>query len=93
MEPNSSDLMRLLADAGGITPEAGSPVIQVINPTTHITQKVSFKDLTSARGTDVKIEAGDVIFVPRSDLAKLGFFLQQIAPGVQAGTIAAIAAH
>jgi polysaccharide export outer membrane protein len=93
LRPGQPNLLALLADAGGITAEAGSPTIQIINPTTHRTQKISYKDLTGPRGTDVSLEVGDVVFVPRSGLAKLGFVLQQIAPGIQAGTIAAMITH
>ena len=87
---DQSTLVSLLADAGGITPQAGDPAIQIINPANGVIQTVRFKDLLSLRGRDVTIVPGDIVYVPQSGIARVGFFLQQIAPAAQLGTIATI---
>jgi hypothetical protein len=42
---------------------------------------------------DVSLHPGDVIFVPRSGLTKVGFVMQQLAPFLTMGSLATIAVH
>ena len=42
---------------------------------------------------EVSLYPGDVIFVPRSELSKVGFFMQQLSPFVTMGSLATVAAH
>ncbi|MBB5056552.1 polysaccharide export outer membrane protein [Granulicella aggregans] len=88
----NSTVTTLLSSAGGITEKAGNPLIQVITPSTGKIQTVKFKDLLQPpAGTDIALHDGDVIFVPRSGLAKTGFFFQQISPIIGIGTIFTLA--
>ena len=90
----NSTLISLLANAGGITEKAGNPVIQIVEPSTGKVQKVKFKDLLDVHGgSDITLHDGDIVFVPRSGLAKTGFFFQQISPMTSLGTIATFAAQ
>ena len=68
-------------------------MIQVFNPATGAMQKIAFKDLLTSRGTEVKLAVGDIVYVPRSGLASVGFFLQQIAPVASLAAIGTLAAH
>lgn len=88
----NSTLITLLSDAGGITEKAGNPLIQIVTPSTGKTQTIHFNDLLKPpAGSDIALHDGDIIFVPRSGLAKAGFFFQQISPIIGIGTIFSIA--
>jgi len=85
-------VVTLLSSAGNITEKAGNnPEIAIIQPSTGKIQKVRFKDLLDpTKGSDIALHDGDIIFVPRSGLAKTGFFMQQISPIVGLGTAFAL---
>ena len=88
---SSSTLAKLLAESGGITEAAGRyPNIQIIQPSTGKMQVVSFKQVLQPNGADVTLHPGDIIYVPRSGLARTGYALQQISPLVSLFTAAAI---
>ncbi len=88
---SSSTLVKLLAESGGITEAAGKyPNIQIIQPSTKKTQVVSFKQLLTPSSTDITLHPGDIVYVPRSGLARTGYALQQISPLVTLFTAAAI---
>ncbi len=87
-------LVSLLAEAGGVTEKAGNPLIEIVEPSTGKIQRIKFKELLTLQGgSDIALHDGDIIFVPRSGLAKTGFFFQQISPIVSLGTLATIANH
>jgi polysaccharide export outer membrane protein len=87
----NSTLVTLLANAGGITEKAGNPTIQIVTPSTGKIQSVKFKDLlVPPGGSDIALHDGDIIYVPRSGIAKAGYFFQQISPIVGIGTIFAV---
>ena len=91
---SNSTLFTLLSSVGGITEKAGNPLIQVITPSTGRIQTVKFNDLLHPpAGTDIALRDGDVIYVPRSGLAKTGFFLQQISPIATMGTVFSLGSH
>jgi polysaccharide export outer membrane protein len=80
-----------LNDAG-----AGSnPEIEIVHRTQGgKTQYIRFNDLLKPTGgMEVSLHPGDVIFVPRSGLSKVGFVMQQISPFVSMGSLATVAAH
>lgn len=88
----NSTLITLLSNAGGITEKAGNPMIQIVTPSTGKIQQIKFKDLLQPpAGSDIALHDGDIIYVPRSGLAKTGFFFQQISPIIGIGTIFSLA--
>lgn len=88
----NSTLVSVITAAGGITEKAGNPLIQIVTPSTGKIQSVKFKDLVLAPGgSDLALHDGDIILVPRSGIAKAGFFFQQISPIVGIGTIFSLA--
>ncbi len=88
----NSTLISLLAEAGGVTEKAGNPVIQIVEPTTGRVQTIKFKELLTLHGgSDVTLHDGDIVFVPRSGLAKAGFLVQQIAPITGMATLFTVA--
>jgi polysaccharide export outer membrane protein len=90
-----STLTSVLGEAGGVSDTAGSnPEIEIVHRSKGgATQHVRFKDLlTPSSRSEVTLYAGDVIYVPKSGIAKAGFFMQQLAPFLSMGSIAAAVA-
>ena len=88
----NSTLISLLADAGGVTEKAGNPIIQIVEPSTGRVQTIKFRELLTLHGgSDVTLHDGDIVFVPRSGIAKAGFFVQQIAPITGMATLFTVA--
>lgn len=87
-----STLVSVLAQAGGLSEGAASSKIQVIQPSTGKTSTVSFKSLLSLKTTDeVRLHAGDVVYVPTSGFFKTTYVIQRITPGAALGMAAAVA--
>jgi len=88
-----STLVQLLANAGGITEKAGgNPMISITERSTNRIQYIRFKELlTLPGGTDIALHDGDVVYVPRSGLTKVGYFFQQIGPMIGIGTLVTLA--
>ena len=88
----NSTLVSLITSAGGITEKAGNnPIIQITEPSTGRVQTIRFKELLTLHGgSDVTLHDGDIVYVPRSGLAKTGFIFSQIAPITGMATLATI---
>ena len=87
-----STLASVLAEAGGLA-EGAAANIQVIQPSTGKTLTIPFKSLLTVKGTDeVKLHAGDVVFVPQSGFFKTTYVIQRLSPAASVGAIAAVAA-
>lgn len=90
----NSNLATVIGDAGGPSDSAGSnPEIQVVHRSKDgKTQYIRFKDLLKPQGgLEVSLLPGDVIYVPKSGMAKVGFVMQTIAPFTTMGSFAAMA--
>jgi polysaccharide biosynthesis/export protein len=93
---HNSNLVSIIGAAGGPSDNAGSdPEIEVVHRSKEgKIQYFRLKELLAREGgLDVSLEPGDVIYVSKSNMAKLGFVLQQLAPFAMLGTFASIAAH
>jgi polysaccharide export outer membrane protein len=87
-----STMASVLALSGGLAEGAKGSNIQVIQPSTGKTVSVSFKSLLTVKGTDeVKLHAGDVIYVPTSAFYKTTYVIQRISPIATMGLAAAVA--
>ncbi len=85
-----STLASILAQAGGLA-EGASGNIQVIQPSTGKTLTVSFKKLMTLKGTDeVRLHAGDVVYVPQSGFFKSTYVIQRLSPVATMGMMAAV---
>jgi polysaccharide export outer membrane protein len=85
----------LLAMAGGLTEDAAQNKIQIIRPSTGMTRQVSFKDLldpAKAQTSEVALRRGDVIYVPKSGLGKMGYVLEKFSPAGSMLMFGAVAA-
>jgi polysaccharide export outer membrane protein len=83
----------VLGEAGGLSDTAGvNPELQIVHRFKGgRTQVVHFKDLLKPTGgMEVSLYPGDVIYVPKSGLSRVGFVMQQIAPFLTLGSFAAI---
>jgi polysaccharide export outer membrane protein len=80
-----STLASVLAQAGGLAEGAGQN-IQVIQPSTGRISTIPFKSLLTLTGIEeVKLHAGDVVFVPQSGFYKSTYVIQRLS-GVAAIT-------
>jgi len=72
--------MDALGQAGGPTKDAGG-TIRLVRHAAGIDKEIPFKDLvTKQKDQNVALENGDVIYVPRSGMAKLGYIMAVLSP-------------
>jgi polysaccharide biosynthesis/export protein len=93
---HDSTLTSILSEAGGVSDAAGNnPELQIVHRSKGgKTQYVRLKDLLKPTGDlEVSLYPGDVIFVPKSGLSKVGFVMTQLAPFLSVGSFAALAVH
>lgn len=93
---HDSTLASVIGEAGGVSDAAGgNPEIQVVHRSKGgKTQYVRFNDLLKPNGgMEVSLNPGDIVYVPKSGFAKMGFVMQQLAPFVTMASFAALAAH
>jgi polysaccharide biosynthesis/export protein len=91
-----STMISILGEAGGMTDAAGNnPEIQIVHRSNGgRTQYIHLKDLLQPTGgIEVSLHPGDVIYVPKSGMAKVGFVLQQVSPALTLGSLATLVAH
>jgi polysaccharide export outer membrane protein len=88
-------LQEVIAVAGGLAPAAGNnPLITIIDPSTNKSRTVKYMDLMTSKGVNsMQLHAGDVIFVPTSKVAKVGYVLQQLSPITDILTFSALGAE
>ncbi len=89
---STSTLPQVLAEAGGITPSAGSsPKIQIIDPSSGNTRVVDYRQLlTPAGALEVSLKPGEIIFVPSSKFYKATYVLERLNPAVSIATMALV---
>jgi len=67
--------------AGGLTDDASRTKIEVIRSSTGVHRELVFNDLLAAPGkVNVALEEGDVIFIPKRNLAKFSYIMQKLSP-------------
>lgn len=70
-----------LSQAGGPTVHANTKRIHIIRPGQNLNKEVALADvLAPDRTLNVALEEGDVVYVPRRGIAKVGYVLSQINP-------------
>ena len=78
---STSTLVKLLAEAGGVTEAAGgNPQIHIISPSSGTTRIVSFKQLLQSSPLDLTLRPGDIIFLPKSGFNKVSYVLDKVSP-------------
>jgi polysaccharide export outer membrane protein len=86
---SESTLASVLAQAGGLA-ESASGKVQVIQPSTGKTSTVSFKSILKD-SFEVRLHAGDVVYVPASGFYKATYVIQRLSPIASVGALAAVA--
>jgi polysaccharide biosynthesis/export protein len=92
---NGSTLVQLLAESGGIvTDRAGRyPKIQIIHEFTGSIQTVDYADILQSKKIDLKLEDGDIIYVPQSKFERVAVTFTKISPLISIATIATLIQH
>lgn len=74
-------LLDAIAQAGGPTRDAAADKLRVVRPSTGIEREIPMADLMrSAKNPNVGLNEGDIVYVPKRNMAKFGYLLQQISP-------------
>jgi polysaccharide export outer membrane protein len=83
-------VMDALATAGGPNEDGQPKEIGIYRPARQAVERIALQSLMDGgRRVNFALEEGDVIFVPKSNLAEFGYFMRQIAPGLSLLTIGA----
>jgi polysaccharide export outer membrane protein len=93
---HDSTVASILGEAGGVNDAAGgNPELQIVHRSKgDKTQYVRLKDLLKPNGgMEVSLYPGDILYVPKSGISKVGFVMQQLAPFLSMGSFAALAVH
>jgi polysaccharide export outer membrane protein len=88
---SDTTLPKLLAEAGGLTTQAGrNPEIRIVQPATGATRLIPFKSILAPGALDLTLHTGDVIYVPESGFNRFSYTIQQLSPLVTLFTTAAL---
>lgn len=81
-----------LGQAGGATLDADTRQMRLIRPGKNQNLEVDMDELLKPNpGLNVVMEEGDIVFVPRNGIAKVGYILQKINPFAQIFTVRQLA--
>lgn len=72
--------LEALSRAGGPNDSAQPGKIVLARPSKNTEQVIDLEKFVQTAGNNSKLEAGDIVYVPKSGLAQLGYVLQQINP-------------
>lgn len=76
-------LMDALSQAGGPSEDADENDISLYRPGSQATEKAPMKSLLTAdKKVNYALQEGDVIYVPKKGIAKVGYVLRQLLPGL-----------
>ena len=76
-------VLDLLAQAGGPTEDAAPDQIVIYRVGARQIEVIAFKDVVDVtRRVNYTLEDGDVILVPKSNLAAVGYVMRQLAPAI-----------
>lgn len=92
---STSTLPEFLAEAGGPTGKAGRyPNIYIVHrPTAKTPGKttvISYKDVLSPKALDLKIEPGDIIYIPETGFNRAADVIQKLSPLIYMITFASV---
>jgi polysaccharide export outer membrane protein len=72
--------LEALARAGGPNDNAQKGKIVLARPSKNTEQVVDLENFVQQGESNYQLEAGDIVYVPKSGLAKVGYVLQQLSP-------------
>lgn len=80
MSPQMS-FMDALGQAGGPTKDGDFNRLHLIRPSAGVNMEIDMSDVLSPnKNLNVAIQEGDIIYVPRHDISKIGYIVQQVNP-------------
>ncbi len=80
-------LLDVLAQAGGPNEDAAPEKIGLYRASAKQVEIIAFADLVDvSRRVNYALEDGDVIFIPKSSLAEMGYVMRQLSPAISALT-------
>jgi len=83
-------VLAALATAGGPNEDAQPDEIGIYRPARRAVERISLQHLMDAgQRVNFALEEGDIVFVPKSGLAELGYVLRQLAAGLSLLTVGA----
>ena len=71
-----------IARAGGTTRDAAPWKIRLVRPSTGQDIEINLRKMLPDPARNYRLETGDIVYVPTSVLGKIGYFFQQISPGL-----------
>jgi polysaccharide export outer membrane protein len=73
--------MDALGQAGGLTKDGDTHDLHLIRPSANVNMKIDMTDLLEPQvKLNVVMNEGDIIYVPKNGIGKVGYYLQQINP-------------
>jgi len=86
------DLKMAITQAGGISDEAGgNPTIHIVQTASNRDVTITFKDLMKpSGGNEISLHPGDVIYVPKSGFSKVAYVLTKLSPAATMVTLGAL---
>ena len=73
--------MDALGQAGGLTKDGNFNEVHLIRPSANVNMKIDMSELLKPQvKLNVVMNEGDIIFVPKHGVSKIGYLLQQINP-------------
>ena len=88
---DTSTLSKLIALAGGLTPQAGrDPKIQVISTTTGKTRVIPWQQVLQPQKLDLTLHTGDIVYIPQSGFNAVSYTIDRLSPLVTMFTTAAL---
>jgi polysaccharide biosynthesis/export protein len=92
---NGATLVQLLAEAGGILPDRSGryPKIQIIHEFIGSIQTVDYQDILQSKKYELKLESGDIIYVPQSKFNRFSVTFQKISPLISIATLTTLIEH
>jgi polysaccharide export outer membrane protein len=83
VSPNMS-VVQALAQAGGTTDAASTGKVTLARPSQNLQKEIDLDDLVKGDGaTNYSVEPGDIVYVPKRGVAKVGYVMQQLSPITQ----------
>jgi polysaccharide export outer membrane protein len=91
---SGDSLAMILGEAGGPLQEASKTNMVVVDATTGRQRKVTMDDvLNPSRSAELHLHSGDIVYVPRSNMAKVGFVLDKFNPLFSAAGLSGFILH
>ena len=87
---SNTTLVKLIAEAGGLTPQAGrAPDIRLYSSVSGTTRVIPYKQMLGPAKLDLTLKTGDVILVPESGFNSFTYAIERLSPLVSVFTTAA----